>query len=263
VRVIVPPGLDSKEAEMFSLLNPLEMPRHIAIIMDGNGRWAKRRHLPRIAGHRKGVEAVRYVVETAARINLPALTLYAFSAENFQRRPPTEIKFLMKLLQKYLKDEMPLMQRNNIRLAFIGRYQLLPPEVQDRLAWAKEQTARNTGMVMTLALNYGSRAEIVDAFQSMLQAAANNGGLSHLKIDEETVGRHLYTHNLPELDLVIRTSGELRLSNFLLWQAAYSELYVTRTFWPDFRGTHLLEAIADYQQRERRYGGLVETNGAH
>ncbi|HWZ45495.1 MAG TPA: isoprenyl transferase [Candidatus Saccharimonadales bacterium] len=263
MRVIVPPGLDSKEAEMFSLLNPLEMPRHIAIIMDGNGRWAKRRHLPRIAGHRKGVEAVRYVVETAARINLPALTLYAFSAENFQRRPPTEIKFLMKLLQKYLKDEMPLMQRNNIRLAFIGRYQLLPPEVQDRLAWAKEQTARNTGMVMTLALNYGSRAEIVDAFQSMLQAAANNGGLSHLKIDEETVGRHLYTHNLPELDLVIRTSGELRLSNFLLWQAAYSELYVTRTFWPDFRGTHLLEAIADYQQRERRYGGLVETNGAH
>jgi undecaprenyl diphosphate synthase len=263
LRVIVPPGLDRKEAEIFSQLNPHQLPRHIAIIMDGNGRWAKRRHLPRIAGHRKGVEAVRYVVETAARINLPALTLYAFSAENFQRRPPTEISFLMKLLQKYLKDELPLMQRNNIRLSFIGRCQLLPPEVQERMAWAKEQTAKNTGMVMTLALNYGSRSEIVDAFQSMLQAAANNGGLSHLQIDEETVGRHLYTHNLPELDLVIRTSGELRLSNFLLWQAAYAELYVTKTFWPDFRGTHLLEAIADYQQRERRYGGLVESNGSH
>ena len=263
MRTIAPPGLDRKEAEIFSQLDPRQFPRHIAIIMDGNGRWAKRRHLPRIAGHRKGVEAVRYVVETASRIHLSALTLYAFSAENFQRRPPTEIGFLMKLLQKYLKDELPLMQRNNIRLSFIGRYQLLPPEVQDRIAWAKEQTAKNTGMVMTLALNYGSRSEIVDAFQSMFNAAANNGGLSHLKIDEETVGQHLYTHNLPELDLVIRTSGELRLSNFLLWQAAYAELYVTKTFWPDFRGTHLLEAIADYQQRERRYGGLVESNGNH
>jgi len=263
LRTIAPPGLDRKEAEIFSQLDPRQFPRHIAIIMDGNGRWAKRRHLPRIAGHRKGVEAVRYVVETASRIHLSALTLYAFSAENFQRRPSTEIGFLMKLLQKYLKDELPLMQRNNIRLSFIGRYQLLPPEVQDRMAWAKEQTAKNTGMVMTLALNYGSRSEIVDAFQSMFNAAANNGGLSHLKIDEETVGQHLYTHNLPELDLVIRTSGELRLSNFLLWQAAYAELYVTKTFWPDFRGTHLLEAIADYQQRERRYGGLVESNGNH
>ena len=263
MRVIVPPGLDRKEAEIFSHLDPHQIPKHIAIIMDGNGRWAKRRHLPRIAGHRKGVEAVRHVVETAARIGLPALTLYAFSAENFQRRPATEIGFLMKLLQTYLKNELPLMQRNNIRLSFIGRYQLLPPEVQECMAWAREQTSRNTGMVLTLALNYGSRSEIVDAFQSMLQAAAGNGGLSHLKIDEETISRHLYTHNLPELDLVIRTSGELRLSNFLLWQAAYAEIYVTRTFWPDFRGAHLLEAIADYQQRERRYGGLVESNGKH
>jgi undecaprenyl diphosphate synthase len=261
LRVIVPPGLDRKEAEIFSQLNPRQLPQHIAIIMDGNGRWAKRRHLPRVAGHRKGVEAVRHVVETAARIGLPALTLYAFSAENFQRRPFTEISFLMKLLRTYLKNELPLMQRNNIRLSFIGRYRLLPPEVQECMAWAREQTARNTGMVLTLALNYGSRSEIVDAFQAMLTAAANNGGISHLKIDEETVSRHLYTHNLPELDLVIRTSGELRLSNFLLWQAAYAEIYVTKTFWPDFRGSHLLEAIADYQQRERRYGGLVESNG--
>lgn len=261
MRVSVPAGLDRKEAELFSQLNPNQLPKHIAIIMDGNGRWAKRRHLPRVAGHRKGVEAVRNVVETAARIHLPALTLYAFSAENFQRRPPVEIKFLMKLLQTYLKNELPLMQRNNIRLEFIGRYQLLPEEVQERMAWAREQTSRNTGMIMTLALNYGSRSEIVDAVRSMVHAAANNGGLDHLQIDEETLARHLYTHKLPELDLVIRTSGELRLSNFLLWQAAYAEIYVTKTLWPDFGGIHLLEAISEFQSRERRYGGLI-SNGS-
>jgi len=260
----VPSGLDNKEAEIYCQLDPSQLPKHVAIIMDGNGRWAKRRHLPRIAGHKRGVEAVRYVVETAARIKLPALTLYAFSAENFLRRPPGEINFLMKLLYSYLKNELPLMQRNNIRLSFIGRCSLLPESVQERMAWAREETSRNTGMVLTLALNYGSRSEIVDAFRSMVRAAKNNGGIDHLlHVDEETVNRHLYTHNLPELDLVIRTSGELRLSNFLLWQAAYAELYVTRTFWPDFRGEHLLEAIGDYQQRERRYGGLVTSNGNH
>lgn len=261
MRVIVPSGLDRKEAELFSQLDPNQLPKHIAIIMDGNGRWAKRRHLPRIAGHKRGVEAVRYVTETAARIGLPALTLYAFSAENFLRRPPGEIKFLMKLLQTYLKNELDLMQRNNIRLEFIGRSHMLPPEVQKCMAWAKEETARNTGMVLTLALNYGSRSEIVDAVRSMVHAAANNGGVSHLQIDEETINRHLYTRHLPELDLVIRTSGELRLSNFLLWQAAYAEIYVTKTLWPDFHGIHLLEAIADFQGRERRYGGLIEPNG--
>src|SRR5437660_8227848 len=203
LRVIVAAGLDRKEAELFSQLNPNQLPKHIAIIMDGNGRWAKRRHLPRIAGHKKGVEAVRHVVETAARIKLPALTLYAFSAENFVRRPHAEINFLMKLLQQYLKNELPLMQRNNIRLEFIGRYRQLPPEAQERMAWAQEQTSRNTGMVLTLALNYGSRSEIVDAVRSLVDAAANNGGLSHLQIDEETIGRHLYTRSLPELDLVI------------------------------------------------------------
>ena len=268
MRTIVPAGLDHKETEIFRQLDPGQLPQHVAIIMDGNGRWAKRRHLPRIAGHKRGVEAVRYVVETAARIKLPALTLYAFSAENFLRRPPAEIDFLMKLLRSYLKNELPLMQRNNIRLAFIGRYSQLPESVQERMAWAREETSRNTGMVLTLALNYGSRSEIVDAFRSMVHAARNNGGIDHLlEIDEEAVNRHLYTNNLPELDLVIRTSGELRLSNFLLWQAAYAELYVTKTFWPDFRGSHLLEAIADYQQRERRYGGLSDSellkNGNH
>jgi undecaprenyl diphosphate synthase len=260
LRVIVPAGLDRKEAELFRELDRDQVPKHIAIIMDGNGRWAKRRHLPRIAGHKRGVEAVRNVVQTAARINLAALTLYAFSAENFLRRPPGEINFLMKLLDTYLKNELPLMHQNNIRLAFIGRCSLLPESVQERMSWALKETSRNTGMVLTLALNYSSRSEIVDAFRSMVDAARNNGGWDHLlHADEETVNRHLYTRDLPELDLVIRTSGELRLSNFLLWQAAYAELYVTKTFWPDFRGTHLLEAIADFQQRERRYGGLVRS----
>ena len=254
----IPSGLDRREAELYSQLDPGQFPKHVAIIMDGNGRWAKRRHLPRVAGHRRGVESVRYVIETAARIGLPAVTLYAFSAENFLRRPPGEIKFLMKLLYRYLKNELDLMQRNNIRLQFIGRIHLLPQEVQERMAWAKEQTSGNTGMVLTLALNYGSRSEIVDAFKSIVTAAANNGGLEHLKIDEDLINQHLYTRNLPELDLVIRTSGEMRLSNFLLWQAAYAEIYVTRTLWPDFRGIHLLEAIQEFQKRERRYGGLNE-----
>ena len=254
----IPAGLDRKEAEIYSQLDPAQLPKHVAIIMDGNGRWAKRRHLPRIAGHRKGVDSVREVITTASNIGLSAVTLYAFSAENFLRRPPGEISFLMKLLHRYLKHELDLMQRNNVRLQFIGRIHLLPQEVQERMAWAKEQTARNTGMVMTLALNYGSRSEIVDAFTSIVSAALSNGGVEHLKIDEDLINQHLYTRNLPELDLVIRTSGEMRLSNFLLWQAAYAEIYVTKTLWPDFRGTHLLEAIQEFQKRERRYGGLNE-----
>ena len=263
MRTIIPAGLDKEEAEIFSQLDPHRLPKHVAIIMDGNGRWAKRRHLPRIAGHRRGVEAVRYVVETAARIHLPALTLYAFSAENFLRRPPAEIKFLMKLLHSYLKNELALMQRNNIRLNFIGRIQSLPQEVQERMAWALEQTSGNTGTVLTLALNYGARSELVDAFKAMVHAARSNGGIDHLlDIDEATVDSHLYTRDLPELDLVIRTSGEMRLSNFLLWQAAYAEIYVTKTYWPDFSGLDLLEAIREYQRRERRYGGLTtEPNG--
>jgi undecaprenyl diphosphate synthase len=262
LRTIIPAGLSKKEVEVFSQLDPARLPKHVAIIMDGNGRWAKRRHLPRIAGHRRGVEAVRLVVETAARIHLPALTLYAFSAENFLRRPPAEINFLMKLLHSYLKNELALMQRNNIRLNFIGRIQSLPKEVQERMAWALDQTSGNTGTVLTLALNYGARSELVDAFKAMVHAARNNGGIDHLlDIDEETVDRHLYTRNLPELDFVIRTSGEMRLSNFLLWQAAYAEIYVTKTYWPDFSGLDLLEAIREFQHRERRYGGLTEPNG--
>lgn len=256
MRSSTPAGLSKKEVEIFSQLSLERLPKHIAIIMDGNGRWAHRRHLPRIAGHRAGVEAVRSTIETAALINLPALTLYAFSVENWKRRPRTETGFLMALLRRYLKKEVPTLNKNNIQLHYIGRVHELPPEVQERMEWAREATAGNTGMVLTLALNYGSRSELVDAFQSIVNSAVSNGGIDHLDINEELVSRHLYTGNLPDPDLVIRTSGEMRLSNFLLWQLAYAEIYVTETLWPDFRGHHLLGALAEYQKRERRYGGL-------
>ena len=252
----VPTGLDRKDAVIYRHLVPARLPRHIAIIMDGNGRWAKRRHMPRVAGHRAGVAAVRSTVETAARIHIPALTLYAFSEENWKKRPTSEVSFLMGLLSRYLKAEVPTLNKNNIRLEYIGRQHELPGDVQERMGWAREATAQNTGMVLTLALNYSARSELVDAFRSMLLAASQNGGVDHLHIDEDTVSQHLYTRNLPDPDLVVRTSGEMRLSNFLLWQLAYAEIYVTATLWPDFRGVHLLEGIAEYQKRERRYGGL-------
>jgi undecaprenyl diphosphate synthase len=259
----VPTGLDRKESEVYRHLDPARLPKHIAIIMDGNGRWAKRRHMPRVAGHRAGVTAVRSTVETAARIHLPALTLYAFSEENWKKRPKSEVGFLMGLLSRYLKAEVPTLNENNVRLEYIGREQQLPEDVQERMAWAREATARNSGMVLTLALNYSARSELVDAFRSMLTAAAQNGGIEHLQIDEDMVSQHLYTRHLPDPDLVVRTSGEMRLSNFLLWQLAYAEIYVTPTLWPDFRGLHLLEGIAEFQKRERRYGGLNhrESNG--
>jgi undecaprenyl diphosphate synthase len=251
----VPAGLTRKQAELFAKLDPDRLPQHIAVIMDGNGRWARRRHLPRIAGHRQGVEAVRSVITLGSNIHLRAMTLYAFSAENW-KRPKTETSFLMALLRNYLKREVSLMNDHNIRLRYIGRIHELPPAVQERMAWAMEQTSKNTGMIMTLALNYGARAELIDAFRAIVEAAANNGGLAGLKIDEEMVSRHMYAADLPDPDLVIRTSGEMRLSNFMLWQLAYTEIYVTPTLWPDFDGNHLLEALADFQKRERRYGNV-------
>jgi len=264
LRTLIPEGLDRKEAEVYARLDPKQLPRHIAIIMDGNGRWAKSRHMPRIAGHRAGVKAVRSTVETAARIGIDSLTLYAFSAENWKRRPKGEVDFLMRLLRKYLKDEVPTLNRNNIRLKYIGRRHELPLEVQERMAWAAEETSENDGMTLTLALNYSARGEMVDAFKSILETAMSNGGVQHLEITEKLVDEHLYTKHLSDPDLVIRTSGEMRLSNFLLWQVAYAEIYVTPTLWPDFRGRHLLEAIAEYQKRERRYGGLIEPpSGLH
>jgi len=262
LHLTAPAGLDRKEAEAYQRLDPARLPKHIAIIMDGNGRWARRRHLPRIAGHRAGVSSVRSTVETASRIGIPALTLYAFSEENWKKRPKSEVHFLMGLLCRYLKAEVPTLNKNNIRLEYIGRRHELPDVVQEKMEWARQATAKNTGMVLTLALNYSARSELVDAFQSLADAAARNGGLNHLKIDEELVSRHLYTRNLPDPDLVVRTSGEMRLSNFLLWQLAYAEIYVTPTLWPEFRGVHLLEGIAEYQKRERRYGGLAD-DAAH
>jgi undecaprenyl diphosphate synthase len=239
------------------------LPQHIAIIMDGNGRWARRRHLPRVAGHRAGVESVRSTVETAARIHIPSLTLYAFSEENWKRRPRSEVAFLMSLLCRYLKQEVPTLNKNNIRLEYIGRQHELPASVQEKMQWAREATAQNTGMLLTLALNYSARSELVDAFRSLVQGASLNGGLDHLQIDEDAISRNLYTRHLPDPDLVIRTSGEMRLSNFLLWQVAYAEIHVTPTLWPDFRGVHLLEAIGEYQKRERRYGGLGSDGNSH
>ncbi len=259
----VPAGLDRKEAEVYRHLDLKRLPKHIAIIMDGNGRWARRRHLPRIAGHRAGVEAVRSTVETAARIKIPALTLYAFSEENWKRRPASEVEFLMGLLCRYLKKEVPTLNKNNIRLEYIGRQHELPLSVQEKMMWAHDATAHNTGMTLTLALNYSARSEIVDAMRALVDAASRNGGIEHLKIDEESVSQNLYTRNLPDPDLVIRTSGEMRLSNFLLWQLAYAEIHVTSTLWPEFRGVHLLEGIADYQKRERRYGGLSGESPNH
>ena len=251
-----PQGMTHAEAGAYSRLDAARLPKHVAIIMDGNGRWAKKRHLPRVAGHKAGVDAVRSTVETAARTGIPALTLYAFSSENWQRRPATEVSFLMRLLRYYLRNEVPTLNRNNIRLEYIGRTHELPAEVRERMRWAQDVTSKNTGLRLTLALNYSSRLELVDAFKALAGAAAKNGGLAHVKIDEESIAQHLYTSHLPDPDLLIRTSGEMRLSNFLLWQAAYAEIYVTPLLWPEFRGVDLLEAIADYQKRERRYGGL-------
>ncbi len=249
--------MDRKESDAYLRLDPARLPRHIAIIMDGNGRWARRRHLPRIAGHRAGVAAVRSTVETAARIGIPALTLYAFSEENWKKRPKSEVDFLMRLLCHYLKAEIRTLNNNNIRLRYIGRKHELPEIVQREMAEASDATGSNTGMILTLALNYSARSEIVDAFRSLAEAAARNGGLDHLEVNEQSISENLYTRDLPDPDLVVRTSGEMRLSNFLLWQLAYAEIYVTQTLWPDFRGLQLLEGIEEYQKRERRYGGLV------
>lgn len=247
-----------REAELLEGLDPRRFPHHIAVIMDGNGRWAQRRRLPRVAGHKAGVNVAREVIETCARLKIPALTLYAFSMENW-RRPKTEISFLMRLLREYLRKELPVIHKNNIRLLVIGRPEQLPAAVRADIEMAMETTAENTGMRLVVALNYGARAELVDAFNALLKkasAAASNGGVEHFRVDEEMVAEHLYTAGLPDPDLLIRTSGEMRVSNFLLWQIAYAEIYVTETLWPDFSRVHLLEALAEFQRRERRYGGL-------
>jgi undecaprenyl diphosphate synthase len=240
------------ESNLLAQIDLDRLPKHIAVIMDGNGRWAKRRRLPRIAGHRAGISAVRQAVEACARLGVPCLTLYAFSVENW-KRPHTEIKLLMNLLREYLKKEIGELNRQNIRLGVIGRTQELPKPVLQDLQNALDGTRQNTGLRLTLALNYGARAELVDAVRELLAKSAANGAAP---VDEATLSAHLYTRDLPDPDLLIRTSGELRVSNFLLWQIAYAELWVTETLWPDFTQKDLFQAIIDYQKRERRYGGL-------
>jgi len=245
----------AEESQLLGKLDLSRLPRHVAVIMDGNGRWAQKRHLPRIAGHRSGTQSARTTIETCARLKIEALTLYAFSVENW-RRPKAEIDFLMQLLREYLRKEMPLLQKNNIRMRFLGRIDELPAGVQNDVRDAMEKTAGNKGMVLCVALNYGGRAEIVDAMNAIL-AQRNGHGSSH-KVTEDQLSRHLYTDGLPDPDLLIRTSGEMRVSNFLLWQIAYAEIFVTETLWPDFNRARLLEALLEFQKRERRYGGIRE-----
>jgi undecaprenyl diphosphate synthase len=249
--------LPPDEAAVYRRLDPERLPQHIAIIMDGNGRWAGKRSLKRFFGHQQGAEAVQYVVETATRIGLPWLTLYAFSLENNLKRPKSEVNFLMRLLKSYLTSNVKRMNDNNVRIQYIGRTEELPHEVRERMQFAADATRQNTGTVLTLALNYGGRSEMVDAFRR-LAAEMQRKGLRPEDIGEVDIHRHLYTAHMPDPDLLVRTSGEMRISNFLLWQIAYTEIFVTDRLWPDFRGIHMLEAIEDYQRRERRYGGLAD-----
>lgn len=233
-------------------LDKTNLPRHIAIIMDGNGRWAQNHSLGRIAGHRKGAESVRSVVESCRRIGIPFLTLYAFSSENWSR-PETEVKALMTLLEKYLKTEARVMMKNNIRLLTIGDTEALPSKVRAVLEDTIRQTAANAAMTLILALNYGSQDEILGAVRRLVDEA-RRGSVEAADITQERFSNYLHTKGIPDPDLLIRTSGEFRLSNFLMWQMAYTEFYFTDTLWPDFREEQLIEAILEYQRRERRFG---------
>ncbi|PYS69628.1 MAG: isoprenyl transferase [Acidobacteria bacterium] len=244
----------SREEALLASIDWDRLPRHVAIIMDGNGRWAARRSQPRITGHKAGVDAVRASVDTGARLGLQALTLYAFSTENW-KRPRYEVDALMRMLRRYLRIELDEIDKQNIKFQTIGRIGALADNVRAEIARATERTAQNKGMVLTVALNYGGRAEIVDACRAAVRRLQDEGSKPD-ELTEERIANELYTRNLPELDLLVRTSGELRISNFLLWQSAYSEIHVTETLWPDFRRQHLLEAVVDYQGRDRRFGGL-------
>ncbi len=247
---LVDPG--SEESRLLEQLDPGRLPRHVAIIMDGNGRWARQRRLPRVAGHRAGVQAVRETVEVAARIGIPILTLYAFSQENW-KRPATEVGTLMALLREFLKKELNELVGNNIRLSVIGRTDDLQPAVRTDVEHALAGTAANDGMELCVALSYGGRAEIIDACKAIVRS-----GVDAEAVDAQLFAGHLYTAGRPDPDLLIRTSGEMRLSNFLLWQIAYTEIWVTETLWPDFRRRQLFEGLLEFQRRERRYGGLAK-----
>ncbi len=245
---------NSKEAELLAAIDFARLPQHVAVIMDGNGRWAKLRGKPRIFGHRAGAESVRALLDTSARLELKSLTLYAFSTENW-KRPADEVGALFKMLVHYIRQEIAEVNRQNIRFQAIGRLEGLAKEVQKELAEAMEITQSNTGTILNIALNYGGRAEIVDACQTAVKNLLRVGKTID-DLSEDDINQNLYTKGLPEVDLLIRTSGEFRLSNFLLWQLAYSEIYVTPTFFPDFRRESFLEAIIDFQKRDRRFGGV-------
>ena len=247
----IPPG--HPDAALVREVKFDRLPAHVAIIMDGNGRWAAQRHLPRVEGHRAGIDAVRDTVESAARLGFKVLTLYAFSVENW-KRPASEVGMLMVLLKRYLRSELATLLKNDIRFNVIGRPEALSKDIQEELDSAMARTAQARGMLFNIALNYGGRTEIVDAARRAMAS-----GMRPEDLDEATFSRFLYTGGQPDPDLMIRTSGEMRVSNYLLWQIAYSEIYVTDTLWPDFRRSHLLEAVLAYQKRERRYGGISAT----
>ena len=237
-------------------LDKKTLPKHLAIIMDGNGRWAKQQGLLRALGHENGTKSVRVVVEACAELNIPFLTLYAFPTENWNR-PKREVELLMKLLVASLKKEIKTLQDNEIKLTAIGNLDTLPKKVYKELLEVIDKTKDNTNMTLTLALSYGSREELVKTVKEISLKVKNNL-ISRDAIDESVINNHLYTRNLPDVDLLIRTSGEQRISNFLLWQLAYAELYFTDTLWPDFTKTHLFEALLNYQNRERRFGKTSE-----
>lgn len=228
------------------------VPQHIAIIMDGNGRWAKKRGLPRIEGHRRGAESLREIVKSCSKLGVKYLTVYAFSTENWAR-PKEEVSFLMGLFMEAINGEVQKLHKNNVRIRFLGRLDAFNAELQEKMKWAMELTEKNTTGNLNVMVNYGGRAEIVDALKKM-----TNDKLASNQIDEETIGKYLYTAGVPDPDLLIRTANEMRVSNFLLWQIAYSEIYVTDTYWPDFREPQLMKAIEEYGKRERRFGKISE-----
>ncbi|MEQ8236699.1 MAG: isoprenyl transferase [Syntrophomonadaceae bacterium] len=235
-------------------LDPGRMPRHVAIIMDGNGRWAQKKLLPRTMGHRAGMAALKKVVEACDELHIPYLSVFAFSTENW-KRPITEVEYLMNLLVEFLHKELQELHDHNVQINIIGDYTVIPRQCQVEIDRALEMTRNNTGLVFTIALNYGSRREIIDAVKCVAEKI-QAGQLEALQIDEASFSAMLYTRNLPDPDLLIRTAGEMRISNFMLWQIAYSEIAVTQTLWPDFTREDLIKSLLDYQNRERRYGGL-------
>lgn len=246
----------SPEEFLLRQIDPGRLPRHIAVIMDGNGRWANKRNKPRVSGHRAGATSVRETVETSARLGIRNLTLYAFSTENW-KRPRLEVDTLMRLLREYLGKELETLVRNRIRFRAMGRREELSPGVRRDIERAEQETAHHDGMILTVALNYSGRSEIVDACRRIAAEIVAAGG-DPSRISESDIERNLYEPELPDPDLLIRTSGEMRVSNFMLWQIAYTEIHVTETLWPDFRRAHLFEAIVEYQKRERRYGGAID-----